>query len=679
MLNLNFLPSHFTLFLVLGIVLGYYFEFTIGILIAAVIITVLGLIYFNYRANSTFKQSGIFAIFTAIGFLFIGIINIQIQNPKSQKTHYINNYTSNKQIVIKIRSILKPSKIYQKYEGQVILIGSIKTKGSILLNIIKQNLEDSLKVDDVILTYNSLQEINKALNPNEFDYRAFLKKKGVYRQIRLKKRDFILLRKGRNSLKGYAYYLRSKINKALKTFNFSASELAIINAIILGQRQDISPDLFESYKNAGAIHILAVSGLHIGIILLLLNLLFKPLEKLKNGKYIKLLLVIFCLWIYAFIAGMSASVIRAVTMFTAITIGWMSNRPSNVKNSLIVSFFFLLLIHPLFLFDVGFQLSYTAVFSIVLIQPLIIKIWKPKWKFAKYFWQLLTVSLAAQLGILPLSLYYFHQFPGLFFLSSLVIIPFLGIIIGFGILVILLALTQILPQFFADIYGFFISSMNNFVNFISLQETFVFHDIYFSLILLITFYLFLVFSIHFSIKQTSQKLIIVLVTIVVIQVSFIYEKLHDQKLHELIIFHQTKNSILAIKKQKVISLHHSIGSMETYSNKIINSYLLGMFLQKKVISDTLKNVYRLNHEYLYFVDSLGIYKSLKFSPKIVVLTRSPKINLNRLIQVLHPKVIIADGSNYKNYTQRWEKTCKNKKVIFHNTSKKGAFVAALDP
>jgi len=678
-LNLNFLPTHFTLFLVLGIVLGYYFEFTSVLLIAAVIISVLGLIYFNYKANSSFKQSGIFAIFTAIGFLFIGMINIQFQNPKNQKTHYINNYTLDKQIVIKIMSVLKPSKIYQKYEGKVIFIDTINTKGSILLNINKQNLKYSLKVGDVILTYNSLQEINKALNPNEFDYRTFLKKKGVYRQIRLKKRDYILLGKGKNTLKGYAYYLRSKINNALKAFNFSANELAIINAIILGQRQDISPDLFQSYKNAGAIHILAVSGLHIGIILLLLNLFFKPMEKLKNGKYIKLLLVIFCLWIYAFIAGMSASVIRAVTMFTAIAIGWMSDRPSNVKNSLIVSFFFLLLIHPLFLFDVGFQLSYTAVFSIVLIQPLIVKIWNPKWKPAKYFWQLLTVSLAAQLGILPLSLYYFHQFPGLFFISSLVIIPFLGMIIGFGILVILLALTQILPQFFADVYGFFISSMNNFVNFISLQETFVFHDIYFSLILFITFYLFLISTIHFSIKQTSQKFIIVLVTIVLIQVSFIYEKSHDQKSNELIIFHQIKNSILAIKKQKVISLHHSIDSIETYTNKIINSYLLGMFPQKKIISDTLKNVYRLNHDYLYFVDSLGVYKSLKFSPKIVVLTQSPKINLNRLIQVLHPKVIIADGSNYKNYTQRWESTCKNKKVIFYNTSKKGAFVAALDP
>ena len=278
----------------------------------------------------------------------------------------------------------------------------------------------------------------------------------------------------------------------MEKFNFSPNELSIINAIILGQRNNISNDLFESYKNAGAIHILAVSGLHIGIILLLLNFLLSPLERIKNGKTIKLILIIILLWIYAFIAGMSASVIRAVTMFTAIAIGWISDRPSNIKNSLIVSFFFLLLIHPLFLFDVGFQLSYTAVFSIVLIQPLIIKLWHPKWKPVHYFWQLLTVSFAAQLGILPLSLYYFHQFPGLFFISSLVIIPFLGIIIGFGILIIILALFQILPQILVDIYSFIITSMNNIIDLVAQQESFIFQEIYFSIVLMISFYLILI-------------------------------------------------------------------------------------------------------------------------------------------------------------------------------------------
>ena len=663
----------------MGIIFGYHFEFSIYTPVAILLISILALIYFNFRANLSFEQPYLFTVFTAISFLSIGIISMQLQYPKNQNKHYFNHYSINNQIVIKISSVLKPSKTYQKYVAEVMQTNGNQTKGNILLNMNKQSVKTNLKVDDVVLSYKPLQEINKALNPNEFDYRTFLKKKGIYRKLNLKNGEFIQIDHGKKTLKGYASQLRTKINNELKKYNFSPNGLAIINAILLGQRNDISKDLFESYKNAGAIHILAVSGLHIGIILLFLNLLFQPLERFKNGKIIKLFFVVSSLWIYAFIAGMSASVIRAVTMFTAIAIGWMSDRPSNVKNSLIVSIFFLLLFHPLFLFDVGFQLSYIAVFSIVLLQPILSKLWQPKLKLANYFWQLLMVSFAAQLGILPLSLYYFHQFPGLFFISSLVIIPILGIIIGLGIVVILLALTQILPQFFANIYGFIISLMNRFVNFISHQETFIFHDIYFSLILLIAFYLFLISTIHFSLKQTSQKLVIVLITIVLIQISFIYEKINDQKSNELVIFHQTKNSFIAIKKQKDIHIYHSLDSMNTYTNRIVNNYLLGTFSHQKVISDTLKSVYKYNEEYLYIVDSLGIYESLEFSPETVILTQSPKINLNRLIQILHPKLIIADGSNYKSYTQKWEKTCKNKKVNFYNTATNGALVVPFSP
>ena len=228
---------------------------------------------------------------------------------------------------------------------------------------------------------------------------------------------------------------------------------------MLGQRQDISKEIYNSYTQAGAIHILAVSGLHVGIILLLLNFIFKPLIYFKNGNYIKLIVIVLILWSYAVIAGLSASVVRAVTMFTAVAIGMHLKRPTNVYNTLTISAFFLLLFKPMFLFDVGFQLSYLAVLAIVIIQPMLEKLWKPKFKLIDFFWKIFTVTIAAQFGIIPVSLYYFHQFPGLFFLSNLVIIPCLGFILGFGILIIILGLLNLLPNFLASTFGFVICSL----------------------------------------------------------------------------------------------------------------------------------------------------------------------------------------------------------------------------
>ncbi|TYA81458.1 ComEC/Rec2 family competence protein, partial [Seonamhaeicola marinus] len=230
----------------------------------------------------------------------------------------------------------------------------------------------------------------------------------------------------------------------------------IINALFLGQRQNIDRAIYTNYTNAGAIHILAVSGLHVGIIFLILNFLFKPIERLKKGYLIKTIFLLTTLWGFAVIAGLSASVTRAVTMFSIVAIAVNLKRPTNVYNTLAISIFVILLFKPLFIFDVGFQLSFLAVFAIVAIEPMLNKLWKPKNKLLKIYWQTLTVTISAQFGIIPISLFYFHQFPGLFFISNLVIIPLLGFILGFGILIILLASINVLPQFLADAFGFII-------------------------------------------------------------------------------------------------------------------------------------------------------------------------------------------------------------------------------
>ena len=294
------------------------------------------------------------------------------------------------------------------------------------------------------------------------------------------------------SFLGFIAAFRLKIQQSLQYCGFSEDELAIINALLLGQRQDISKELTANYSKAGAIHILAVSGLHVGVILWMFSFVLKPLERYKRGKGIKLALVLLFLWFFALLAGMSASVTRAVTMFSAIAIGQFFNKRNAIEQSLIFSMFLLLLLKPLFLFDVGFQLSYLAVFGIIWVQPVFYQLWKPKYYIIVKGWQLFTVSLAAQIGVLPLSLFYFHQFPGLFFVSNLLIIPFLGIILSTGIIVLVLSYYSILPAFMVTIYGGIISVLNKTVVFIAKQEAFLFSDISFSVVKMFLLYLLII-------------------------------------------------------------------------------------------------------------------------------------------------------------------------------------------
>ena len=494
----------------------------------------------------------------------------------------------------------------------------------------------------------------------------------VLHQMTIYDKSIIHLNNPKTSLKGLAHLFRQKINTSLQKHRFKGDELAIINALLLGQRQEISKEIIENYQNAGAIHILAVSGLHVGIILLLLNFLLKPLEKLKHGKVAKLIFVVLFLWTFAFIAGLSASVIRAVSMFTAVAIAWATKKEISTYKTLLISIFFLLLFNPFYLFEVGFQLSYLAVFFIVWIQPQLYNLWQPTFKVIDYPWQLFTVSVAAQLGVLPLSLYYFNQFPGLFFIANLLIIPFLGLILGLGILIILLSLLDILPNFIAHIYEQIIFLLNSTVAWIGKQESFLFQNISFTILSTILSYAVIIAFFKWFETKNKSLLKYALIAVALFQSNLIIEKYQSNTSTEFVVFNKSRNSILALKNGSHLMIEHNLDSIT--SNIIVRDYLIGTNSKIKTSKSGIENVYQLASKKLLVIDSLGIYSELNFKPDLVLLINSPNINLQRLIDQVQPKKIIADASNYKSHIKHWQKTSKNNNISFHYTVKDGAFI-----
>lgn len=514
------------------------------------------------------------------------------------------------------------------------------------------------------------------LNPHEFNYKEYLSKKGIYQQFFTSQNDFKLLKQQSFSLVGLSPKIRNTIQQALKKHYFSSDEFSVINALLLGQRQEISNELKNSYINAGVIHILAISGLHIGILLAIFSWLLKPLEKLKNGLLLKTLLLVFLLWSFAFIAGLSASVVRAVTMFSFVAIGLSFKKKRIIEHSLIASMFLLLLVKPLFLFDVGFQLSYLAVFGIVWIQPLLYQLFKPKMKVLNFLWNLTTVSVAAQIGILPISLYYFNQFPSLFLLSNLVIIPIIGGILSGGILVASLAVLGILPQFLADFYGFIISLLNSFVRFVSKQEDFLFKQISMSFLVMICCYACIVFAYQFFIRRKPKQLIYFLSSVVLLQSVALFEKQQRNSKQEFIVFHKNKNSIFGNRFGTSLKLFSNLDSIAISQQKLIQNYTLNEQTTVKLASKKV-NIHQFKNENILVIDSLGVY-DISIKNPIIVLQQSPKVNLFRVIEKLNPKKIIADGSNFKSYINRWKNTCTQTKTQFYHTRQNGAFILLND-
>tara|TARA_B110000046_G_scaffold40089_1_gene44291 strand:- start:12164 stop:14179 length:2016 start_codon:yes stop_codon:yes gene_type:complete len=665
---LNYLPFHFVLLLFLGIYAQFNHQFwKFGFLKFLILVAVISVFLIILKHKKTIT------LLSFILFYLIGISAVYFNNDVHYKSYYQNYVGENSIVVLKVDKVLKSGLFNDKYTVSIVQVDSVKTKGKVLLNITKDSLVKPLNVDELLYVNPSFQELNAPLNPHQFNYKNYLVKQGIQQQLFLVNEQFKRLGSQGFSLQGISAKFRSIIQESLKKHNFKPDELAVLNALLLGQRQDISKQLIADYSSAGAIHILAVSGLHVGIILLILNWLFKPLERLRKGKLIKTILVVLFLWMFAFVAGLSASVVRAVTMFTFLAIGLSFRRKNIIEFSLIASMFFLLIVKPMFLFDVGFQLSYLAVFGIIWVQPILYAFWNPKLKIVDKFWQLLTVSFAAQAGILPLSLYYFHQFPGLFWMSNLIIIPFLGAILIGGIVIIFLSLIGFLPEFLGAFYGFIIAQMNHFVRWISLQEQFLFKDISLSFLMMIASYISIIFLVRFLMESSLKKMIYFLISIVIFQSIFVFETYQKKTKTGFIVFHKSRSSVLGIRAGEDLLVYHNLDSLDIKKSNLMTSYRIGENVAQHFKTQK-SAIFKFEEEHLLLIDSLGVYQLNTLKNPIIVLQYSPKINLERLIKTMQPKQIIADGSNYKSYVSRWRIVCEKEKIPFYYTGENGAYI-----
>ena len=670
---LRFVPIQLTFFLIIGILFGNFIDFKPIYIIGSLVFLLICIAIFYVVSNKYFsKIIFIFTLLVFTTFVFIGIASITLNKEINNNRHYSNIQEFSEVVpleaILKIKKELKPSAYFKKYEAIVKLINNEHCIGKILVNVKKDSTVKVLKVDDEILTTTQFFEIQNSQNPYEFNYRDYLKNQQIYHQVSISKESFLIKPNPKSTIYGIAANIRFQINKSLIKSGFKNDELALINALLLGQRQTISEDLLTSYTDAGAVHILAVSGLHIGIILLFLIFIFRGLNSFKNGKLITAVLIISILWFYAIIAGLSASVVRAVAMFTALSVGLLLNKPSNVYNTLFISMFFLLLFHPFYLFEVGFQLSYLAVFSIVWIQQKLENLWVSKiWLFRK-MWQLFSVSIAAQLGILPLSLFYFHQFPTLFFVANMLIIPFLGFILIAGIIIIILSICDVLPQALADFYIFILQKMNEITTFVSSIDSFIIRDISMSLLLMLAIYFVIILLFKWVEKKKYSRLMFVFFSIIMSQAILIYEKYERQSKKELIVFNSPRKSTIGLRNgDKITFTASSLG-------RITKSYLIGTGIKDITFFKQSTKVLNFKDETVLIVDSLGYYNFNSIKPTIILLQHSPKINLNRLIENVKPTIIVADATNYKSYIKFWEETSRKNKTPFYTTVKKGAYI-----
>lgn len=669
---MQFPLTRLTIGFIFGILFANYATFLAPIVgYGCLFLTTIFFAFAYYRAQKLLFQDRLFGMAAYTMAFSIGITTLLIHSAAYQKNHYskLIAHSNTEQIAqIVLRERLKPTAYCERYIALVLDIDGAPCRGKLLVNCYKNGLKSPFKIGAELQIKGEILRPTAPLNPDQFDYALYLKRKSILGQTYIGYRD---IKTNGNFHRGafyYADYLRCKILENLRKHHFQATELSVLAALILGQQQDINPEIVKDYQFAGAIHILSVSGLHVGFVLLFMQFLLKWVPNTKRNSYFKLTFTLLALWAFAILAGLSPSVVRSVTMFSFLAVGLQLRRQTNVFHTLMVSLLLILLFEPAFIFDVGFQLSYLALFFILWLQPLLSKIWDPEQKIVHYFWQILTVSFAAQIGTLPLSLYYFHQFPGMFFITNIVVIPLLSIIMGLGVLLMLLAALAWVPKLLLLSVEQLILFLNKIIASIASVEQLVWKDLPFNTLMAVSAYL-MIIAMVFCVKNFSYKRIAaVLVSILLFQASYFSFKWNAQSHDQWIVFNLRKKTLILEKMADQVTAYTNA---DLSQGSPLTVFLTAQFC-RLIAQKPIEKLMVFDNKKILIVDRLGQYPE-NTAPDVMLFRDSPPINLERVLKTCRPKVLIADASNYKSYIALWKATCQKEKIPFHATDEKGFY------
>lgn len=453
--------------MILGIVSGRFFaDYSLikwGFVLCLFVLFIFQFLLLGYKRFSFFRRAWIFGLIIH-SFLYILCLGLTVYKSERFDPIRFNNLKADFLVLRVLNEPIVTNGNF-RFEGEVtgLLIEKTfrKSSGKILITIEADSGRKYLPdYGDILLIPAIYHSLEPAYNPGEFNYKLFMANRQIYFQSFVKRNQFQVLNgDAGNPVISFALTFRKKLIDKYNAYLPDPKAAALASTLILGYRSDLTKEVIEAYSKTGTMHVLSVSGMHVGIVFLVLSFLLRPMDKNRALIVVRTLCIIAAIWFYSLISGFSSPVCRAALMISFVLIGKALNKSQNSYNLIGISAFFLLLYYPYYLFDAGFQLSYLAVCGLVYFHPKIYQLFFFRNKFADYIWSYCALSIAAQLATFPFSLFYFHQFPVYFLLSNLLIVLPVTIIMYSGILLLAIPFEGVLLHL-----GKFLSGLINLTN-----------------------------------------------------------------------------------------------------------------------------------------------------------------------------------------------------------------------
>lgn len=678
---------------IIGILLQWYIQFDWEqILLAAVCFAIAFTAFQLLPLVLRFKFQTLQGFLINLLLIVLGLFITYQKDIRYRQNWFGNVYHDSDHIIATINEpLLEKNK---SYKAEVLVDNVLhndmvkNTAGKIIIYFEKDSVNTlSLKYGDKILINKNLQEVKNSGNPGTFNYQRYSAFHQIFHNVFLKKSDWVLLdEKNINWFNQFLFTARQNVLNILqKNMQGHDDQLAIAEALLIGYTQDLDKDLVQAYSNTGVVHIIAISGMHLALIYVMLVWIFNKIPFIRRSKIIKVIFILSCLWLFSLLTGGAPSILRSAVMFSCIVIGENFGRKTSIYNSLAASAFILLCYNPYFLWDVGFQLSYLAVLSIVIFQKPMYHLLYVKNKWLNKLWTLVSVSLAAQIFTFPVCLYYFHQFPTLFLFTNIIMVPLSSLILFVEIFLIALAWVPFVGALIGKLTWWLVWLMNKIILWFNSLPFALWDRVSASVASTLILYAFIVCAGYWLLNKSKTALRLSFLLLLGFVILTSYKKWQTAIQQKLIVYNVPQHqSIDFINGNTYKFIGDSVLSADgMLQNFHLKPGRIALQLNKKVdfipaLHQT-NNLYLFNNKKILLIDQPIIFQPAeqKINVDYIIISKNPKLYIPQLAQAFNCRQFIFDGSNSLWKIAKWKKDCEQLHLRCYSVPEEGAFVMDL--
>lgn len=677
--------------LALGIITQWYLQVPINVSSIALITSIVLYLLLQFNKSSIqFKLywlNGIIlnSILFAVGMLLVYFHDI------SHNQKWINNYYKNGNTVVAIlqEPLSEKEKSFKALASVRYIINNdraIPVEGSILVYFKKDSNLPKLTYGSQIIFSKTLQPINNSGNPGAFDYERYCKFQDIYHQAFLKPAEFVVFpKKNENVVKKFLFIAQEKTLGVFRKYIEGDKEKGLAEALMIGYKDDLDKNLVQSYTNTGVVHIIAISGMQLALIYGFLIIIFKAFTRFRFIRLLKPVIILIILWLFSLMSGASASVLRAAVMLSCIVVGESFSKKASIYNNLAASAFLLLCYNPFWLWDVGFQLSYTAVLSIVVFMKPIYNLIYIQNKSLDFVWQLTAVTLSAQVLTTPISVFHFHQFPNYFLLTNLIAVPLSSIILFGEILLCAFSFIAPVATWFGVILNKLIWLMNSFIEHMEKMPSSLWDNLQISVLQTVFIYVSIIATALWLIRKKKYYFKVGLAAVFGFTAlrSLSFWQASRQK--QMIVYNVPQHQAIDfIEGRDYLFKGDSILSDDGFQQ---NFHLKPSRVMHRISeADELAsiqhsgNIFEFGPRRILLID-----QNISFVPSgtrikvdVIIISKNPSLKISGLANTFDCNQWVFDASNSNWKISKWQKECEQLHLSSFAVVDKGAFVLNWD-